>query len=510
MIIGKVLAQRAYITPHREALIFKDRVLTYHQLNQRVNRLANALLKLGVNQGERIGILMHNCNEFVETYFAASRIGAVLVPLNVRLAAPELDFILNDCGISEFFFGSSLEERVSEMKYPEKVRHLICAGPSSLPNTIDYDKFIEEAGDEEPSTSVNEDDLNVVIYTSGTTGYPKGAMLTHRGMYFAGVDLLIGLHYQYPDRCLLLGPFFHTGSITPFLGHVLRGICTIIMDKFEPEGAIRLIQEKRARIMVGVTPIMKMLLQVSGLESYDLDCWEIAILAGSPLPYSLIEEAHERIGVLCQNLWGLTEMCGPGSLMNIEDIFSRPECAGKPYFNVDIRIVSPNGEDLPPEELGEIVVRGPNMMKGYWNRPEATAETIREGWLFTGDMGKLDKDGYLYVLDRKKDMILSGGENIYPAEIERVIREMPGVADASVIGVPDEKWGEVPKAFIEKGEEGPPTSEEVVAFCRSKLAGYKVPKQIVFIDELPRSPSGKVLKKDLRTISKNSKSATTT
>jgi fatty-acyl-CoA synthase len=500
MIIGKVLAQRALITPDREALIFKNRTFTFQELNKRSNKTANALLELGVKQGDRIGLLMFNCNEFVETYFAASKIGAVLVPLNIRLAAPELDFILNDCGVSEFFFGSSFEEKVGEMQYPEKVRHRIYAGPSSLANTINYEEFINKASDDEPSVSVNEDGLNVVMYTSGTTGYPKGAMLTHRAMYNAGVDILIGLHYQYPDRCLLLGPFFHSGSVTPFLGHVVRGISTIIMDKFEPLGAVRLIQDKRARLMLGITAIMRMILQVPNLESYDLGCWETAILPGSPLPHSLIKEAHDRIGVLCQNLWGLTEMCGPGSVMNIEDILLRPDCAGKPYFNVDLRIAGLDGEDLAPDELGEIVVRGPNMMKGYWNRPEATAETIRDGWLFTGDMGKLDKEGYLYVIDRRKDMILSGGENIYPAEIERVILDIPGVADASVIGVPDEKWGEVPKAFIEKGEEQPPTTEKVIAYCRSKLAGYKVPKLIEYIDELPRNPSGKVLKKDLRAL----------
>lgn len=500
MLIGKVLAQRALITPEREALIFKDRTFTFQELNRRANKAANALRDLGVKRGDRIGLLMFNCNEFMETYFAASKIGAVLVPLNVRLAAPELDFILNDCGVSEFFFGSAFEETVGQMKYPEQVRHRICAGPCSLNDTLDFEALLDGAGDEEPHTPLNEDDLNVIMYTSGTTGHPKGAMLSHRGMYFAGVDMLIGLHYQYPDRCLLLGPFFHSGSITPFLGHVVRGICTIIMDKFEPETAVRLIQEKRARLVVGVTVIMRMLLQVPDLESYDLDCWEMAILPGSPLPYPLIREAYDRIGVLCQNLWGLTEMCGPGSLMNIEDILDRPECAGKPYFNVDIRILGLDGEVLPPDEMGEIVVRGPNMMKGYWKRPDATAETIQDGWLFTGDMGKLDKDGYLYVIDRRKDMILSGGENVYPAEIEKVIRDMPGVSDASVIGVPDEKWGEVGMVFIEKGEGTPPEPEEVTAFCRSRLAGYKVPRYIAYIDELPRNPSGKVLKKNLRAL----------
>ena len=500
MLIGKVLAQRALITPDHEALIFKDRTFTFQQLNQRSTKTANALLDLGVKQGDRIGLLMFNCNEFIETYFAVSKIGAVLVPLNTRLAAPEMDFILNDCGVSEFFFGSAFEEKVGAMKYPEKIRHRICTGPSSLRDTLDYEGLIEKASDEEPSISVQEDDLNVVMYTSGTTGNPKGAMLTHKGMYSAGVDMLIGLHYQYPDRCLLLGPLFHSGSITPFLGHVAKGISTIFMDQFEPEAAVLLIQEKRARFMLGVTAIMRMLLQVHDLESYDLNCWEMAILPGSPLPYTLIKEAHERIGVLCQNLWGLTEMCGPGSAMNQEDILLRPECAGKPFFNVDIRIVGSGGEDLPPEALGEIVVRGPNMMQGYWNRPDASAEAISQGWLFTGDMGKLDKDGYLYVIDRKKDMILSGGENIYPAEIEKVIREIPGVADASVIGVTDEKWGEVGKVFIEKGEGPTPVPEEIIAFCRTHLAGYKVPKHVEYIDELPRNPSGKVLKKDLRTL----------
>jgi fatty-acyl-CoA synthase len=320
-------------------------------------------------------------------------------------------------------------------------------------------------------------------------------------MYAGGMDLAIGLNYRYPDRCLLLAPLFHSGAITPLLGHVLRGITTILMETFDPAETLRLIEKHQARLMLGVTAIMQMLLRVPNLASYNLDSWKLAVLPGSPLPYSLIKEAFERVGVLCQNLWGLTEMCGPGSFVREEDVLQKPECAGKPYFNVDIRIVGLDGEDLPPDALGEIVVRGPNMMKGYWNRPEATAQTIREGWLFTGDMGKLDKDGYLYVIDRRKDMILSGGENIYPAEIERVIREMPGVADASVIGVPDEKWGEVPKAFIEKGEEEPPSPEEVIAFCRSRLAGYKVPKHIAFIDELPRNPSGKVLKKDLRVLS---------
>jgi len=498
MIIGKVLAQRALLTPDREALFFQDRLFTYRQLNQRANRMANALLGLGVKPGDRVGLLMFNSNEFLETYFASAKIGAVLVPLNIRLAAPELDFILNDCTVSIFLYGQAFGEKVSQMEYPQHLRHRISTGPAALPDTLSYEELIQRASEEEPSVPVNEEDLHVIMYTSGTTGNPKGAMLTHTNMYTGGVDLAIGLHYQYPDRCLLLAPFFHSGAITPFLGHLLSGISTVIMESFEPVATLKLIEKYRVRLLLGVTAIMKMLLQTPELDSYRLDSWELAILPGSPLPYTLIKEANERLGILCQNLWGLTEMCGPGSFVNEEDILQKPESAGKPYFNVDIRIVGPNGQDLPPEEIGEIVARGPNLMAGYWNQTEATRHAIKKGWLHTGDLGKFDDEGYLYVVDRLKDMILSGGENVYPAEIEKVIRQIPGVLDVSVIGVPDQKWGEVPKAFIERREETSLTPEDVIRHCRSKLAGYKVPKAVAFIKELPRTSSGKVLKRDLR------------
>jgi len=497
MIVGRILAQRALITPSREALLFQGKSFTFRELNQRSNRMANALLDLGVSPGDRVGLLMANCNEFLETYFAVAKIGAVLVPLNIRLAPAELDFMLKDVGATEFVFGHGFEEKVRQMAYPKRVRHRIATGPSSL-GTIDYEDFLAKSSDKEPSVDVEEKDLHVVMYTSGTTGYPKGAMLSHHGVYVGAVDVLVGLHYQYPDRCLLLVPLFHSGAITPFVAQVIRGISTVLMESFEPVGALRLIERHKATHMLGVTAIMKMLLQVPDLETYDLQSWRYAILPGSPLPYDLIKEAHDRIGVLCQNLWGLTEMSGPGSLMNVEDILRKPESAGKPYFNVDLRIIGSNGRDAAPGELGEILVRGPNMMLGYWKQPEATAECIRDGWLYTGDMGRFDEEGYLYVVDRLKDMIVSGGENVYPAEIERAIREMAGVQDVSVIGIPDEKWGEVPKAFIETGKETGPSPEEIMHFCRSKLAGYKVPRHFEYLEQLPRTPSGKVLKKDLR------------
>ena len=505
MIIGKVLSQRALITPNREAMISRGRRFTFSQLNERSNQMANALLGLGVNPGDRVGILMANNNEFVETYFAAAKIGAVLVPLNIRLAPPELDFILEDCSVSTFIFGHGFDGKVKDMEYLRNVQHRISTGPCSLLDTLDYEQLLALAPSVEPSAPASEDDLQVIMYTSGTTGQPKGAMLTHGNMYVGAVDILIGLHYEYPDRCLLLAPFFHSGAITPLVGHIIRGISTVTMESFDPKGALMLIEKYRIQLMLGVTTIMQMILQEPNLERYDLRSWEMAFLPGSPLPYSLIKEAHDRLGILCQNLWGLTEMCGPGAVMNIEDILRKPESAGKAYFNVDIRIVDQEGQDVPLGQMGEIVVRGPNMMLGYWNQAEATQDTIKDGWLHTGDMGRFDEEGYLYVVDRIKDMILSGGENIYPAEIERIIREVPGVNDVAVVGIPHNKWGEVGKAFIEKRPGVALSAEEIIHYCRSKLAGYKAPKIVEFITALPRTPSGKVLKKTLRA-GKNSNS----
>jgi fatty-acyl-CoA synthase len=502
MIIGKVLAKRASTTPNREAVISRSKVFTFSQLNRRANQLANAFLNLGVKPGQRVGLLMYNNNEFLETYFGLSKIGAVLVPLNTRLSAAELDFILEDCDVIYFVYGQAFEAVVQSMTFPAKGRPMIVTGSPSLPNTRAYEDVLAQGGPEEPTIPIDENDLNVIMYTSGTTGHPKGAMLTHKGMYGAGVEMLIGLHYQYPDRCLILGPFFHSGSITPFIGHVVKGIASVIMEKFEPRKALALIEKHRIQLMIGVTTIMKMMMDIPELSSYDLSSWKYAILPGSPLPFELVKDAHDRIGVLCQNLWGMTEMCGPGSFMNVEDILRKPESAGKPYFNVDLRIVNSDGTELTPGQVGEVVVRAPHVMLGYWKRPEATRDTIQDGWLYTGDLGCLDQEGFLYIIDRKKDMLVSGGENVYPAEIERVINEIPEVAEATVIGIPDDKWGEVPKAFIVALRGSTLTSEAVRAHCRSKLAGYKVPRQIEFLDQLPRTPSGKVLKRKLRDVGK--------
>jgi acyl-CoA synthetase (AMP-forming)/AMP-acid ligase II len=498
MIIGDVLAKRALITPQRPALIFKDQVISYLEFDQRTNQTANALLALGVKPGDRVGLLMHNCPQFLELFFATARIGAVLVSLNVRLVPTELDFILNDCEVSGLIYGPEFEDTVAALTMQPRLSYRITTAEPPADGCLGYEAWVSSQPPTTPDIAVAESDLFSIMYTSGTTGHPKGVMLTHDAVYHAALNLMIGLNYEYPDKLLMLAPFFHTGASSPIVGHVFKGIATVITDRFNPEGTLALIEKHRIRIIQGVTAMMRMILDVPDPSRFDLSAWEIAALPGSPLPFSLIKTARDNFGVLCQNLWGMTEIAGPGALMNVEDIMDKPESAGKPFFEVDLRIVDNQNRPLPAGEAGELVVRCPHMMTGYYNRPEATQDTIVDGWLHTGDMAYLDEDGYLYIVDRLKDMIVSGGENVYPAEIEKVLLQLPALDEVSVVGIPDDKWGEVPKAYVVCKHTTPPSKDDIIAFCRQHLAGYKIPRHIELIDELPKNPAGKVLKKVLR------------
>ena len=498
MDIGRVLFQRAVITPDRTALIYNGRHFTYRYLDRRANRVANFLLSEGIRPGDRIAALLPNCNEFVEIYFACSRIGAIFVPLNIRLTAPELDYMIRDSQSRLFFYATAFEEKVDLMEYGRGIVHVVIGGAGGRGR--EYESQLERSSEKGLGLTIDDATTNVIMYTSGTTGFPKGATLTHGSMYSAGVDISISLPCRLSEKCLILAPFFHSGAISPLLCMFVRGVTSVIMDKFEPVAALRVMEQEQVTYMLGVTAIMKMLLDTEGLETFKLDSLKQVFLPGSPLPASLINESHDRLGVLCQNLWGLTELCGPGSVMPEEYVLVKPESAGKPYFSVDLRIVDDMGVDVTVGDIGEVIARGPNLMSGYWNQPEATARTIRDGWLYTGDLGYYDDEGFIYIVDRIKDMIISGGENIYPAEVEKVIRRIPGVAEAAVVGRPDEKWGESVVAFVVPTQNGSADESAIISYCRQELAGYKVPKQVHFMTELPRTPSGKTLKKDLRQI----------
>jgi acyl-CoA synthetase (AMP-forming)/AMP-acid ligase II len=319
---------------------------------------------------------------------------------------------------------------------------------------------------------------------------------THASALWASITIALTADVQYGDRYMIILPLFHVGALTPLTVNIHRGSTTVLMRAFDPVRVHQAIQDERVTVMLAVPAMLNFMLQVPNRERYDLSRLRWIMSGAAPVPVTLIE-AYATLGIGIHQVYGLTESCGPACLISPEDALAKKGSTGKAFFHTDVRVVDERGRDVGPGEMGEVLVRGAHVMKGYWNRPEATAETIREGWLHTGDLATIDADGFVYIADRKKDMIISGGENIYPAELENVILAHPCVKDVAVIGQASAKWGESPLAIVVKGE-AVLNEREVLEFCHGKLARYKLPKEVRFVEEIPRNPAGKILKRLLR------------
>ncbi|CAB4703387.1 MAG: long-chain-fatty-acid--CoA ligase [Actinobacteria bacterium] len=500
--IGLFLTKRAFRDPHLEAIFepASDRRFTYREFNERSNRIANTLLDLGVGFGERVGVLLMNGVEFLETFFACGKIGAVCVPLNWRLVPAELEFILNDSGTTTVVFGAEFEAGVTDLhgRSTSVHRWIRVSGTSTSPAptfSLDYDELVSAAGTAEPPTVGADDDLLFIMYTSGTTGLPKGVMHTHRTVAWGIITVNATADLRYKDRYILALPFFHVGALNPALCIVHRGGTGIIMRAFDPVQAWELIEAERVTSMLAVPAMLNFMLQAGqGGRSISTLRW---IMSGAaPVPVSLIHE-YIALGIEIHQVYGLTESCGPACLLTSDDAVERAGSTGKAFFHTGIRVVDGEGRDCAPGEPGEVLVSGAHIMLGYWNRPEATAETIRDGWLHTGDIATMDADGFVTIMDRVKDMLISGGENVYPAEIENVILSNPKVGDVAVLGIPSSRWGESPLAVVVR-RDASLTPEEVIDGCKGRLAAFKMPKAVRFVDEIPRNPSGKILKRVLR------------
>jgi acyl-CoA synthetase (AMP-forming)/AMP-acid ligase II len=334
------------------------------------------------------------------------------------------------------------------------------------------------------------------MYTSGTTGLPKGVVHTHDSVLWACFTVGFTADVRYRDRYAIVLPLFHVGALTPLLGNVHRGMTSILMRAFDPVRMYETIAREQVSVLLAVPAMLNFMLHVPDLATNDCSSLRWIMSGAAPVPVTLIESYAAR-GIEIHQVYGLTESCGPTCLINPEDAIVKAGSTGKPFFHTDVRIVDEQGNDVPPGATGEVLVRGAHVMKGYWNRPDATAETIRDGWLHTGDVATSDDDGFIYICDRKKYMIISGGENIYPAEIENVILAHPDVREVAVIGQASTKWGESPLAIVVRKTESL-AAGDVLDWCRGKLAGYKRPKAVRFIDEIPRNPAGKILKRVLR------------
>ena len=472
------------------------RRFTYARSATVINRLARVLRdEYGVREGERIAVLSVNEVEYVFLLFAAMKIGAILVPVNYRLTAPEVAHILRDCTPRLFVHQRAFDALAAEAApVLSGLDRVSFDGEDSLTVRM----YNESLSSDTVSRRADFETPVMVLYTSGTTGVPKGAVITHGMLFWNSVNTTLRLNIVQRDVTLTFAPFFHTGGwnvlTTPFLH---RGAHVILLKRFDPAQVLRLCDTAGVTILFGVPTMMDRLHKSEAFTQVSLCSVRYAIVGGEPMPVDLIRAWQDK-GVPIRQGYGLTEF-GPNVFsLNEEDAIRRIGSIGFPNFYVDTRIVDEDGRDLPAGEVGELLLRGPMCTPGYWNNPEATAETIRDGWLHTGDLVRRDDEGYHYVVDRKKDMFISGAENVYPAEVERVLREHPAVRAAAVIGVPDERWGEVGKAFVVTEAPDGPGEEEILAWCAARLAKYKIPKYVVLLDALPESDSGKILKKQLR------------
>jgi acyl-CoA synthetase (AMP-forming)/AMP-acid ligase II len=500
--LGLFLSKRALLSPNREAYVESDGSLrlTFEQLNVRCNQLANAFVQAGVMKGERVGLLLMNSSEFMESYYALAKIGAVVVPLNWRLVADELEFILKDSGTSRLIYDNDFVDTVAELHSrgdKTDIKHWLQVTDGEIAYFAEsYRSFRDAASVAEPEVTAANDDMLYIMYTSGTTGLPKGVVHTHHTSIWGLLSISATAVYYDPERYLACLPMFHVGALTPLAVNVYRGVTSVVMRSFDPVGAWEIIEREKITSGLAVPAMLNFMLQVPKFERFDFSSLRWIMTGAAPVPPALTKIFHD-MGIGIQQVYGLTETCGPTCLMDAENALARPESTGKAFFHTEVRIADENGNDCPAGVAGEVLVRGEHIMTEYWNRPEATAETIIDGWLRTGDIAIMDEEGFVSIQDRIKDMIISGGENVYPAEIEGVLAEHPGIREAAVIGQESERWGESPLAIV-VATDANVSAVDVLEFCQGKLAGFKQPKAVEFIEEIPRNPSGKILKRILR------------
>jgi fatty-acyl-CoA synthase len=496
------VAHHAMRTPHKIAQIdlHTGRRFTYAEMNERVGRLAHHLAaELGILRGDRVAILAPNSTDYMEVQFACGRMGAVFLPLNWRLAVPELEFIVGDADPKALIYDDEFADAAQALQRACAIPALLTLDGSGGDN--DYEAAIAGAAGAAPPQAAEHDDLHTILYTSGTTGHPKGAMITHGMLFWNAVNL--GLpHLITPETVQLsILPLFHTGGLNCYCNAVIHAGGTIaIMRAFEPGETIAALRDPAYGFthFFGVPAPYLFMSQHPDFENADFSHLKVCGIGGAPSPLSLLE-AWAAKGIALQQGFGMTETSPAVLALDADKAVEKAGSAGQPVLHTEVKLVAEDGAEISePEAVGELWVKGPNITPGYWNRPEESAEAIVDGWLKTGDAAKFDAEGFYYIVDRWKDMYISGGENVYPAEVENAIYELPGIAEVAVIGVPDERWGEVGEAIVVVKTGHNVTESSILDHCQGRLARYKQPKSVRFIEALPRNATGKVLKRELR------------
>jgi acyl-CoA synthetase (AMP-forming)/AMP-acid ligase II len=500
------------ICPERTAVVFEGNRYTFSQLNERTNRLANALKNMGVQKGDRVAMLQVNCNQHVEAYFAAAKLGAIYVPLNFRAKGDELTYMLNSSEANTLLVGGRYLDLVRSIKpNVPSVKNFVSV-ESKQDDTLYYEDIISSAAADDVITEIEDEDTTMLVYTAGTTGFPKGVMLSHSSFGVYVLENVTPPDPEIEEKNILTVPLYHVAGLQAVMAAIYGGRTLVMERQFEPVEWMGLVAGEKVNRAMMVPTMLKQLIDHPEFSKHDLSSLRVITYGAAPMPLEVIKKALEVFpGVNFINAFGQTETASTITTLSPEDHIltgseeekekklKRLSSIGRPMSDVEMKIFDEEGNELPPGEVGEIVARGPRVMAGYWKDEEKTKKTIdSDGWVHTGDVAYMDEDGYFYLAGRATDMIIRAGENIAPEEVEAVARTHPAVDDVAVIGVPDLEWGEQVRAVVvlKAGEKA--TAEEIMEHCRQRLASYKRPTSVVFVDELPRNPMGKVLKRVLR------------
>ena len=500
MLVHEILEYTSRRLPQKAALIEGEQQLSFAETQSLVEALSVRLSQRGVRKGDRVALLFPNCIEFCVAYFAVLRLGAIVVPLNNRLAPQEFVYIINDAGPRTLILGDQFWDVYQSFADKlDKKPDLIYAGEAPREGAAAFDELVRPVDDAPEPPPIEPDDPACIMYTSGTTGLPKGAVMSHRNIFTNARNCAAHMGYLERDVTLIVVPLFHvTGLNTQLVAFFYTGGTTVIMRAYNTTGMIELLARHRVTTMITVPTMYTLMLVSPALDQADLSALRGFSYGGAPMAPETINALKERLGVELFNAYGLTETSSLATAMPPADTIRKGASVGLAVTGVRLKVVDENEQELPPDAVGELWVKGPNVVRTYWNKPEATAQNLAGGWLKTGDIARIDDEGFVYIVDRKKDMINRGGENIYSIEVEAALLANPHVLEASVVPRAHSIFGEVVHAFVIPAPGEQPTEDEVIAHCRTLIADFKAPASVSFVDELPRNPGGKVLKDRLR------------
>ena len=496
--IPQLLEMQTEQFPSKTFLFFKDDEVSFSKLDQIANRIANGLIGLGVEKGDKVCLYMTNCAEYIYCFFGVSKAGAVATPINAMLKGEEITYIINNSDAKVFITQSKFEEVVNKI-LPEcpKIENVIIAdADKTSEDKLPLGRLLE-CDASCPQVSVEPEDVAGIIYTSGTTGRPKGVELTHKNYVVDSEQIVEAAKMSGNDRFLCILPLFHVNAqVVTTLAPMCAGAAMILLEGFSPKTFLPALARYKATAFSGVPTVYAILNTLPDAEQYDLSALRFCICGAAPMPVEVFNTFEKKYKTFILEGYGLSEGTCASSI-NPLDGKRKIGSIGLPLKGQEMKIFSDKGEELPPGDMGEIVVRGENVMKGYYNNPKATADTLRDGWLYTGDLGYVDEEGYFYIVGRKKEMIIRGGENIYPKEAEEVLYRHPAIMEAAVIGIPDKMWGEEVMAFIVLNEGFEMTADEVIAYCKEHLADFKCPRKVAFVEGFPKTATGKIQKNKL-------------